>query len=154
MDTIDTGLILKNIGNFNMEDFDGRLILHKTVYVLKSFGLDLGYSYGWYLHGTYSPELAKVGFELQDKMKKIPKIDVKFTDANIQSKFDNFMKFMADKKNDACLLEICASICYLYNMSFSKTEILKMVENKKPNFTQEQCLKMWNELEGYGVLSV
>lgn len=153
MDIIDTGLILNNIGNFNMKDFDGRLILQKTIYVLKSFGIDLGYSYQWYLHGAYSTQLAKVGFELQDKIEKIPDIDVRFADEKIQSRFDKFMEFMKDKKNNACLLEISASICFLDDMSFSKEEILKMVENKKPNFTKEQCKKMWDELEQYDVVN-
>lgn len=155
MDELETGLILKDIGNFSMVEFDGRLILQKTVYVLKIFGIDLGYEYKWHLHGAYSSQLAKVGYELKDDINKIPKIKGKlFEDDEIQAKYNKFLEFIKDKKHDACLLEICASICYLNRMTFTREEVLKMVENKKPNFTKEQCVKMWTELEKYGVLNI
>lgn len=154
MDELETGLVLKNIGNFDMSKFEGRLILQKTVYVLKSFGVDLGYGYGWFLHGTYSPKLAQMGLKLENKMDNIPDIKVKFTDDVIQKKYNDFVDFVRDKKDDVCLLEICASICYLNKMKFTKAEILNVVENKKPKFTRERCIKMWDELEKYGVINI
>ena len=147
MDKYDFGLILKDIGNFDISNFDGRLILQKTVYVLKAFKINLGYEYNWYLHGTYSPELARAGYQVSEIIDKIPDIAVKFQDENVQTNYDNFKGFIADKKDNPDLLEISSSICYLFREDFKKDEILELVENKKARFKKDDCVKIWNELQ-------
>ena len=153
MNTASTGLILKDIGNFSMKNFEGRLILQKTIYLLKSFGVDLGYTFNWYWHGTYSPDLSKAGFELEGMIDEIPDLPVKFEGADVQSNYEKFLKFIDDKKTNADLLEISSSICYMYKIKIKKERILELVENKKPRFTAEPCKQMWKELEMYGVIS-
>ena len=146
------GTILNEIGNFDMRGFTGRLVLQKTVYLLKSFGIDLGYVYHWYLHGVYNPTLTRTGFELHDNdaLKALPD-EMVFADDYTQKKYDLFLKFIHNKKHDPDKLEIASSICYLYDAKFSKEDIIHHVEKKKERFTENQCLDMWNELEKYGV---
>jgi uncharacterized protein YwgA len=52
-----------------MRTFTERLLLQKRVYFIQQFGAPLGYSFGWYAHGPYSPELARDGFEIENVSK-------------------------------------------------------------------------------------
>ena len=72
VDVYDLGLFVKDINNFNMDDFDGRLRLQKTIQLLQSFGIDLGYNYHWYLRGPYCTDLTKDGFELKNIIDRYP----------------------------------------------------------------------------------
>ena len=45
LDQYELAAVLNDIGNFDMSNFKGRLTLQKTVYLLQSFGLDLGYEF-------------------------------------------------------------------------------------------------------------
>lgn len=46
----------------NLGEFRSRLILQKFVYLMQEFGFDLGYPFGWYIRGPYSPSLADDAF--------------------------------------------------------------------------------------------
>ena len=146
------GLILKEIGNFDLSNFRGRLSLQKTVYLLQVFGINLEYKFRWYLHGTYCPQLTADGFELRPHIDKIPRLAVKFADDGAQRQYDKFLKFIEPHKMNAKMLEIAASICYFHRAENPKTEVLRRVENKKAEFTMDECDLMWNELEKAGVV--
>src|SRR5262245_54613820 len=80
-------LALDALGHeLDLSDFDLRLILQKTVYLIQASKVDLGYSFGWYLRGPYSPgltrdafalkaELAQGGDELKDWKLEHPSLD-------------------------------------------------------------------------------
>jgi len=42
--------------------FNDRLILQKTVYLLQSAGIHIGYRFRWYLRGPYSPDMTAGAF--------------------------------------------------------------------------------------------
>ena len=42
-----------------VDEFDDRLILQKTIYLVQAKGVHLGYYYKWYLHGPYCSSLTK-----------------------------------------------------------------------------------------------
>lgn len=151
-DIYDLGLLIKDINNFDMYTFDGRLRFQKTVHLLQSFNIELGYYYNWYLRGPYCPELAKDGFELQKVIEKIPHLTIEFAENNDQSRYNHFKTFMNDKKNDSDQLEIASSICFLHNEGVDKTTVLRLTEGKRVHFTVNQCKQIWNELESYGVV--
>lgn len=48
----------------SIDDISKRKSIQKTVYLSQAFGLDLGYSYGWYLMGPYSPRLTQDYYNL------------------------------------------------------------------------------------------
>ena len=136
-----------------MDTFNGRIVFQKRIQLLQSFGIDLGYYYNWYLRGPYCSDLAKNGFELKDVIEKIPKITVEFADSQIQSRYDNFKKFIQDKKDDSKQLEIASSICFLRNEEgLDKPLVLKLTEGKRKAIEMSECEKMWDELEKYGVI--
>ena len=47
---------------------DERVILQKTIFLLKQLGYDLKYNFNWYLKGPYSPALASDGYTLRDSL--------------------------------------------------------------------------------------
>ena len=153
MDVYDTGVLIKDIGNFDMDTFDGRLKFQKTIQILQSFGIDLGYYYNWYLRGPYCPDLTKDGFELKGIMKKIPKLAIEFADDKNQLYYNDFKKFIQDKKEDSIQLEIAASICFLRNEEgLDKDVVLRLTEGKREEIKMHECERIWKELETYGVV--
>jgi len=80
-----------------MSTFEGRLKLQKTVYLLQSFGVYLGYGFTWYMRGPYLTRLTKDGFALQTIYKQVP--EGTFAEKNVQKRFAEFLAFMEDKKN-------------------------------------------------------
>jgi len=146
-EVISLGLVLRNLDNFDMSTFDGRLTLQKTVYLMQSFGVYLGHNFSWYLRGPYSSHLASVGFALQDIYHKIPTAG--HFEKDIQQKFDNFLEFMENKKHDPDRLEILASIHFLKKIypNMTKAEIIEKVKNKQKYFTKKQCEEAWQELK-------
>lgn len=153
MDVYELGVIVKDVGNFNLSDFSGRLKFQKTVHLLQSFGVDLGYYYNWYMRGPYCPDLTKDGFELKCVIDKIPKLAIEFADHKKQSHYDNFKDFIRNKKDDPKQLEIASSICFLHNEEgLDKNTALNLTEGKRTEIEMSECKQIWDELERYGVV--
>ena len=151
MERYELAAVLKDVGNFSMDDFAGRLTLQKTVCLLQAFGVNLGYRFTWYLHGPYCRALFRDGHEASKVIDSLPKAHVSF-EGKAQGRYEQFKEFMLDKKHDPVRLEICASISYLAAAGLGKDDILKVTEDKKPEFDRSQCVSMWDELERYGVV--
>jgi len=57
-------LMLKELGiKYEMESFDERLSVQKSVYLAQAAGADLGHYFNWYLRGPYSPSLTQDVFD-------------------------------------------------------------------------------------------
>ena len=151
-DIYDLGLIVKHMGNFDMKTFEKRLIFQKTIYLLQSFGIDMGYRYTWYYHGTYCVDLTKDGFDLTHVIQRIPDISPKFQYSADQARYDSFVKFMSDKKENPDLLEIASSISFLHKAGMDKENVLHLTESKKARFKKADCERIWTELEICGVI--
>ena len=149
---IGLGVVMRNIGNFDMSSFGGRTRLQATVYLLQSFGLYLGYGFSWYIRGPYSPHLARNGFALQEDYENIP--PGPFASRAARSRFAKFARFMADKKDDADRLEALASIHFLKRIrpGAAKSLVLARVRKKQPYFSGEQIEGGWKELAEQGLL--
>ena len=152
MERYELAAILKDVGNFSMDDFAGRLTLQKTVRILQAFGVNLGYRFTWYLHGPYCKALVGDGYAARQVVGSLPELHVAFEGESVQERYERFKEFMADKKSDPPLLEICATICHLAAAGIGRDAILKFTEEKKPGFTRKQCTSMWDELEKYEVV--
>lgn len=147
------GGLLKRIGNYDIDTFDGRLILQKTIYLMQAFGLPLGYRFSWYVYGPYSPDLTEEGYEIKEIYKEIPKL--KFVKEEKEKQFKKFIKIFEEKKNDAYWLELMASIHFLKKVHpyENKQTILKFVEQKQPYIKMEDCEDAWKYLENIGLLT-
>lgn len=91
--------------------------VQKAVYIGQEAGVDLGYSYGWYLLGPYSPELTKDYFALSsDLITEAEECD-KYTLGPKALKTLNNIKDLLQVPSDINLpqedwLELVASIIY------------------------------------------
>lgn len=151
-DAVSLGMVVRNLNNFDMTSFNGRLTLQKSIYLLQSFDVYLGYRFSWYIRGPYSTRLASTGFALQEIYEGLPA--GKFSSRQVQTRFKRFLGFMEDKKHDPDRLEILASIHFLKRVhkTMSKSKILTRVENKQSYFTTHQCAEGWTELRKWDLI--
>lgn len=57
---IAASLVLKHLDiKLEMNSFDQRLLVQKALYLAQAAGLDLGYSFRWYIRGPYCPTVAQ-----------------------------------------------------------------------------------------------
>ena len=139
--------ILKDVGNFSVDIFAGRLALQKAVRILQAFGADLGCRFAWYLHGPYCKSLFRGGPESRKFIDRLPKTGVRLECGWTQRRYEQFKEFMADKKHGPALLEICASICRLAAAGIGKN---CTVEGEKPELARGQLVSMWGEPDARG----
>ena len=151
MERYELAAILKDVGNFSMDDFEGRATLQRTVCLLQAFGVNLGYCFTWYLRGPYCRALFWDGHEARGVIDSLPGAHVSF-EGRAQGRYGQFKEFMRDKKHDLVRLEACASISYLAAAGLGRDDILEVAEDKMPELGRGQCASMWDELEGYGVV--
>ena len=145
---VELGFILKQIPDFgfSMDNFDNRLKLQKSLYLLQSFGVYLGYAFSWYLRGPYCSILSTNGFELNEIYDEIPTKKVEFKKSETQKKFKSFLKFMEDKNTDE--LEIASSLHYLKQVcTLNDDGIKNKVVMKQKRFTIKQIDELWEEIK-------
>jgi uncharacterized protein YwgA len=120
------GLFEKQI---DMHTYDNRLILQKLVYLLQCRGIDLDYSFGWYIRGPYSAALAADGFFLSDK-KSIPTS----IPENEQEIVKEIKLALGNDIKDGNKMEIIASLLFLKkeNISLNDTELVALLLGRKP----------------------
>lgn len=151
MNSLVIGGILKRVyPNFNIDSFSNRLKLQKIIYLLQIYGINLGYSFSWYLHGPYSQDLTKDAYQIED-FSKIK--EVGFEDQFIENKFKQFTDKLGDNKEDGFWLEIAASIHLLKKLypNKSKELIIEDIKNKGVLFKdrEKEIKKIWEEIEGW-----
>src|SRR4030042_5617520 len=150
------GGLLKRIGNFEPSqfhaDFNARLILQKTVYLLEQFGLNIGYYFSWYLRGPYSPSLARDAYELT---KSYPEVQVvKFADFSKEERFCEFLSFIKPIAKDYSCLEKIASIHFLFKVypRSSSMDIFAKAKAKIPSLTTTEFGEITTVLENWNLL--
>lgn len=108
--------------SFDYNDFDKRIKLQKSVYLLENMGIHVGnYSFSWNKYGPYSLGLDSDAKRCSDK--KIEK-KVLFTDV-AENGFKYIKKLLSQKTNYSSVqwIECIASIHYLKN-------VFRIVPNK------------------------
>ena len=59
-----TAIALRDLECDSLKSLDDRILLQKKIYLAQDFGLPLGYGFGWYIHGPYSPDLTQAAFTI------------------------------------------------------------------------------------------
>ncbi len=154
LQVVDLGLVILQLPDyeFSMKTFKDRHKLQKTLYLLQSFGIYLGYDFSWYLRGPYCPSLTINAFALQDIYDDIPKHEkVRFATSTAQEAFEKFQEFVKGKDIDD--LEILASLRYQKQLGKNDDNtVKKIVKAKQDRFTLEKVNKMWSELEKWNLV--
>jgi len=110
-----------------IDTLDDRKRVQKTVYLAQAAGLNLGYSYGWYLKGPYSRKLTRDYFALDEAMSSPAKeptelppelVDIKLRRPVVDI-LEGIKPAFTPPENvdldDASWLELLASLHYLHS---------------------------------------
>lgn len=146
------GGVLARIGKFSLDSFQDRLKLQKTVYLLQAFGIFLGYNFNWYLYGPYSPGLTRDAFDMAPGLAEFKPL--RFSDLEVEQRFDQFLRFIFEKKHTPEWLELVASIHMLRQMypERSKEEIFERMAIKQPRLPEVERAVAWNCLASEGLI--
>lgn len=156
VEATELGGVLKRIGNYDPYlfegDFDQRLILQKTVYLLQVFGLFLGYRFNWYLRGPYSIAVARHGYELVDLFDKLP--EASFVDKKAENRFKSYLKFISEYKENAKMLEILASAHFIAKRTpnITKGRLFTMMRSKIVTIDRQDIEKALHILKEYELM--
>lgn len=124
----------------DISTLDDRKRVQKAVYLAQKSGVDLGYQYGWYLMGPYSPELTQDYFILQNDILKGDSMYKEYTlIEELNMKLDSIKELTLPPPDvplsQADWLELLASTDYLLNTK-DEPESREYLEHKKPHLVR------------------
>ncbi len=90
------------------KSFTDRMVVQKLAFLLKASGADLPWTFGWYIRGPYSTDLARDAFHSQEEGQPLP--EVRNVDRAICHQLKEVLK---DRINDVNILELISSLVYL-----------------------------------------
>jgi len=133
----------EGVFRFDIEEFESRLKLQKYVYLGRYFDLPftLLYSYSLYIHGPYSPDLAKDYYSLDDV--EASKVLLK----------PEFIELIRGK--NSWWLELASTIMMIASRYYDikDEEIIELVKMTKLNASKKELKRILNELRKSGILN-
>jgi len=122
----------------NIKDFQSKLVMQKTVYLLQQMGVKMDFRYGLYVRGAYSPELTEALYQhvaQVEELKGGEKLSAKEMEAI--KEFNDEMDGL-----DPAVLEIAATYAYFFKeKGFSAHDATIKTKEAKPFFTEMQFVK-------------
>lgn len=132
--------------NPKMKTFPDRKLMQKLVYLVKKLGIDLNFQYDWYLHGPYSPALARTLFEIIEVGPTAPDR----LDTHELAKIQDLKFFLDEDLHSSDKLELIVSIDYLRErarrVGASDNEVLRVLKKQKPYFTEREIRECWQKV--------
>jgi len=150
------GGLLKRIGNFDpslfQSDFNARLILQKTIYLMQKFDLFIGYTYSYYLRGPYSPALTRDAYALLNEFGSLPLVE--FANPEDEEHFKIFLAFVKPHVKDHAWLERAASILFHVRAYPHETKDAVFLKTKVKirSLTRSEFDQIFEELNEVGLL--
>ena len=148
-----------------LDTFSRRFNVQKKVYLAQVHGIDLGYRFGWYLHGPYCQELTADAFTLQDE---ITEGDNEHEQYGLRSAVVGHLKQAQQLFDvpDNCdissgkWLELLASLHYLQHIVYRPKKqrdfesAFQLLIRSKPHFSEkkEQARMAWQRLDDNGLI--
>ena len=135
---INLKLFLDALGiSSEISTLEDRKRVQKAVYIGQEAGVDLGYSYGWYLLGPYSPELTQDYFILNDDLITGDEEYKSYKLVESLSNKLNDIKSLMDVPQEVNLpqedwLELVSSIVYLMKEKSDRERTKTKLSLKKP----------------------
>jgi len=151
---------LEEISDIDIKTFDDRKKLQKTVYFLQKMGLNMGYKFGWYIHGPYSSDLTKDAFEYYSQKETLDTTESPEILPFEKEILEKITKFFGNSKDDPDMLEILASLDFIHNTAYipdveemNKDVVLTQLKKLKPNkFKNQDIESSWNKLVQYNLV--
>lgn len=132
-------LLLKHLEWLNINTFEQRKILQKTIYILREMGVKIRYTYNWYIHGPYSPQLADDAYEIQfNQGYHNDEIEGYCFKGEVKEIIERFKKLFKDREKDDEWLELIGSLLFLRNYHDLDDEKLKtLLLTRKEKFSKK-----------------
>lgn len=147
---IANGLIFQAMG-VEKETFSERLLSQKKIFLLQELGVDVGYSYNWYIRGPYSPDLTNYIYNNLDVLKGRDFSGYQLSSA-VKTKIDS-VNNLAQKKPDSLSIpswyELLASVLYI-NKRLEKCDVFRKLIQFKPQYTREHFEAAVESLKALG----
>jgi uncharacterized protein YwgA len=136
--------------NPKMDTFAERKKVQKLTYLLdKVFDMNFKFSYNWYLHGPYSPEVTTTLFDVIERG-QIVRSDPKVLLAEDLRKIDQLKSFLGDDLDSNDKLELLVSLHflmqYLKDPNITQEDVVAFLKTKKPYFTDEEIFEAIDQL--------
>ena len=130
------GLVLEELGvPLQIDQVEQRLIIQKAVYLAQTT-IPLGYTYGWYLKGPYSPSLTQDYYQLAERVTR-GTVQEAILKESARSSLQSVKELIAAQPEGTKYshwLELLASIHYLRTKSgFSVNAARKKIAETKPH---------------------
>jgi len=120
--------------HFDNTLFEHRLIIQKVIFLLQLKGFHLGYPYGLYVRGPYSPSLASDYYHQKEEFKSL--ITGKDLTGEEHQIIQNLDQIFCKK---ASYLEIGGTYGYFaYVLSYDPLKAMKMVKKMKSQYSDSQ----------------
>jgi len=132
-----------------------RRVFQKLTYFIQELGLNLGYSFGWYIYGPYSPGLASTGFAILSQPsiyeKELPQIEEAKQVLSRVKEFLNKVDEIRGERDEDYWLELLSSCHFLNHFAYpqakSSHEAWQTLETyKRGRFSQDDVKKAWDLL--------
>ena len=144
-----------------MTDFNSRLAFQKKVYLLQELGLRLGNTYGWYIHGPYSRDVASDGFQLALMQNNYEDNELEQLSQDELASISTFQRLLQTAKetlpgrSETYLLELLASLHFTlqrgYPRSTNTAAGLERFIHLKTKFTDDAASAL-DLLERFGLV--
>lgn len=145
-----------------VKTFIDRLILQKSVYLLQSVGIHMGYRFRWYLRGPYSPEMTAGAFGIVNEgeyaRKELQGWNLDEESANLARKLQPLLHRDAEAKEEQSRrLELLASILFLFKteqaLPSDPDGTSKILAKSDKVFSPSEVRTAVKELKVYGLLA-
>lgn len=134
--------VLKRLGAGSMTTLNERIRSQKIQYFAQLFGVSPRYNYGLYIHGPYSPDLAKDLFK-SEQMLNLATTE-KFASDDVENRFIALKNFV--DKYETRVLEIVSTFHWLTTAGYSQEKALQeLIKLKSPTAVE---IKKMQELLG------
>jgi uncharacterized protein YwgA len=134
-----------------MTTFAERKKVQKLLYLLdKVFGMHFDFSYSWYLHGPYSPEVTKLVFDVVEGRQSVdPNAAILSSEDN--AKIERLRSFLGRDMDSNDKLELLVSLHFLIqcsrNSKSTQDDVIEFLKSKKPYFTDEEMTQAMKRLQ-------
>lgn len=144
------GMVFQALG-IKKDSFEDRIISQKKIFLLQEMGIDIGYSYNWYIRGPYSPDLTTYIYDNLDMLKDHDFSEYRLSDA-AKSKIDVINRLEKEKPQSLTVVawyELLASLLYIIR-KWSKENSYESLIKYKPKYTKADYDAAMNQLQKIG----
>jgi hypothetical protein len=128
-------------------DFDERLILQKTIYLMEEWGkIPFGYTFRWYYHGPYSSGLARDAFPATRLYNSSPRR--KFVDPSVNQRLERMEAWFKSQPKSPSWFELLGSALYLFRGGSNLDEAIPKLTAKIPGITPAMVRDAWGIVSG------